>query len=168
MGVTKVRLYEITDDIKHLTSLAESGELTLEQIADTLEDLESSFSDKAEAVIKVRQEMLSRVATIDNEIERLTNLRKSPGTNADRLEEYLKSSMIALGKDKMVLGLFAVTLRKSSKKLDKVDESKLPGRFFETIPASKKLDKRALLNAAKLEDIDGVTLGDSKRSLTIR
>jgi hypothetical protein len=163
-----MKLYEITNDMRELQALAENGELSAEDIADTLEGLEGAFDAKAEAALKVRQSMLGDVAAIDKEISRLVDLKKAPENSAERLSEYIKSNMMALDKDKIDLGVFKLTLKKSSVKLGSIDESKVPAEFWALIPESFKVDKRALLKAAKESPIDGVELGESSRALIIK
>jgi len=85
-----MKLYEITNDMRELSNLAESGELTHEDIADTMEGLNLEFEDKARNVLKVRAQMLSNVAGLDVEIDRLTKLKKSQTNSVDQLTSYLK------------------------------------------------------------------------------
>jgi len=163
-----MKLYEITDDMREIQALVESGELTQEMVADTMEGLEGQFNDKARATLKVRQAMLGDIASIDLELERLTNLKKSLKGNVEWLMEYIKNNMLISGNDKLDLGIFKVTLRKSTEQLGEVDESKLDEKYFSVIPESRKLDKKALLKDAKVSSINGVKLTESKRSLTIK
>ena len=163
-----MKLYEITNEMRELQSLADTGELTLEMIADTMDSLECMFEKKAEAALMVRQGMLAEVAGIDSEIERLEALKAAPMASAVRLVEYIKSNMLALNKDKANLGLFKLTLRKPTDKLGDIDEAKVPSQFWVTVPESKKIDKRALLAYAKVNEMDGVVLAKSDRSLTIK
>ena len=116
----------------------------------------------------VRQSMLAEVAAIDAEITRLNKFKGSPETAAKTLLDYIKHNMLVGGRDKIDAGLFKVTLRKSTIQLGAIDESKIPLQFWQTIPASVKLDKKQLLAAAKLEPINGVELAESERSLLIR
>jgi hypothetical protein len=87
---------------------------------------------------------------------------------AKRLEDYIRGSLVATDTSKIDAGLFRVTLRKATVKLGELDESKIPDGYFVEIPASKKVDKRLLLADAKKEAIEGVTLTESSRSLTIK
>ena len=98
----------------------------------------------------------------------LTNLKKAPENNVIRIAEYIKGNMMTLHKDKVDLGLFKLTLKKPSTKLGAIDESLISGDFFTVIPESRKLDKRALLKAAKESPIEGVELAESERSLLIK
>ncbi len=163
-----MKLYEITENMKGLQRLAESGELDEQTLADTMEGLDAEFKDKAKAVLQVRQSMLADVATIEKEIDRLISLKMAPNNAAERLSKYLRDGMLLTGTDKMDLGLFKVTLKKASKKLGSIDESKVNESFFTVVPETVKLDKRALLAAAKLEAIDGVELIESERALMIK
>lgn len=163
-----MKLYEIANEAKELQALVDSGDFTPDDIADTLESIDMEFDKKVEACLMVRQSMKAEVAAIDDEIERLKKLRAGPDTAADNLLEYIKHNMLALGRDKLDAGLFKVTLRKPSIQLGAIDEARVPLQFWQTIPASVKLDKKQLLAAAKLNPIDGVELKDSERSLIIR
>ncbi len=154
--------------MRELQTLADTGELTLEMIEDTMDSLECMFEKKAEAALMVRQGMLAEVSAIDAEIKRLVDLQKTPMNSADRIVEYIKSNMLALNKDKADLGLFKLTLRKATDKLGEIDESKVPSEFWIIVPESKKIDKRALLAYAKVNEMDCVGLVKSERSLTIK
>lgn len=163
-----MKLYEIADNMRELQAMADAGELTETDIADTLEGLTGEFNDKAEAALKVRQSMLGEVAAIEREIDRLISLKQAPINSAQRLGDYIKNNMLALNKDKIDLGIFKLTLKKPSVKLGAIDESKIPNVFFTVVPESKKLDKRALLKAAKESPMEGVELGESERALIIK
>jgi len=139
-----MKLYEITDNMRQLQAMADTGELSESDIKDTMEALDCEFEEKAEAVLKVRQSMLGEVANIEKEIERLVALKVAPENSANQLGEYIKSNMILLKKDKVDLGIFKLTLKKASLKLGSIDESKIPESCLIIVPESKKLDKRML------------------------
>ena len=163
-----MKLYEITEEMKAVQALVDSGDMTDEMVADTLEALSGEFEDKARAVLMVRQGILADVAGVDKELERLNKLKTAYNNDAERLVDYLKTNMLRLEKDKVDLGIFKLTLRKPIKKLAEVDESKVPDQFFQIIPEQKKLDKRALLAAVKAVETDCAELTDSERSLQVR
>ena len=163
-----MKLYEITESMAGLQALADTEELTEEMIADTMDGLKASFSDKAKAVLQVRQSLLGEAKMIEAEMDRLGKMLDSIGLSADRLEWYLKANMLATETDKLELGLFKVTLKKAGVKLGEVREEFVPSEFFTAIPATKKLDRRALLAAAKVHHVDGVLLVDAERGLVIK
>jgi hypothetical protein len=163
-----MKLYEITEDMRELHQMAEAGELTHEQIADTLEGLGLQFDDKARNVLIIRAEMLGNVAKLDAEIDRLAELKKAQVNSAEHLTEYLKQNMIALKKDSLSLGIFKVTLRKAGLMLGTIDETKIPEYFWTEIPASRKYDRNALLKLVKETPIAGIEMVDASRGLTIK
>jgi len=163
-----MKLYEITDNMRELQAMADTGKLSESDIQDTMEALDCEFEEKAEAVLKVRQSMLGEVDNIEKEICRLVDLKKAPLNSANRLGEYLKNSMLLLNKDKADLGIFKLTLKKASLKLGAIDESKIPISCLITVPESTKLDKRMLLSMVKQEPIEGIELVESARALIIK
>ena len=163
-----MKLYEITNDMREIHAMIESGELTDDMVADTMDGLNGQFEDKARASLKVRQSLMGDIQAVDYEIERLTKLKKSLQGNCEWLLNYIKMNMEVTGKDKLDLGIFKVTLRKPTMQLGEFKEDQIPSTFFKTIPESRRLDRKALLDAVKSGEMVGVQLIDSKRSLTIK
>ena len=64
-------LYELTEDYKELLAMAEDEELDSELLADTLEGIEGSIEEKAEACAKIMKELAGESAAIQTEIDRL-------------------------------------------------------------------------------------------------
>ena len=162
------KLYEITNEMMQIEKLLCGGELTADELKDTIEALGIEYKQKVESILKIRLFKLDDAASIDREIERLTELRKPILNDVKHLEDYVKGSMVATSNDKLDLGLFKLTLRKPTKNLGAIDESKVPAEYWTEVPATKKLDKRGLLAAVKETEIEGVELIDSERSLTIK
>ena len=163
-----MKLYEITGNMRELQAMVDSGEMTLEMINDTMSGLEISFDLKVEACLRVRQELMGDAVKAQAEIDRLTTLKGSAQKEAEKLTEYVKSNMQLLKLGKVNAGLFKASLRTPSKKIGDVDESKIPSKFFTIVPESRKLDKRALLSAAKNKPIDGVQLIDGNVNLIVK
>jgi hypothetical protein len=163
-----MKLYEISEEFKELEALIDSGELTKEQAADTLDAIEVEFEEKIKNCLFIRQQYLADAAAYSAEIDRLSALKSDAESKADNLLNYVKINMLKLGKDKMKAGVFWLTLRKPTKKLGGIDESIIPEKYFDEVPATKKLNKRLLLSDAKKTDIEGVNLIDSERSLTVK
>lgn len=163
-----MKLYEITEEMKELQALVDNEELTAEMIADTMEAMQCEFAEKARACLKVRENLLSDVSSIDSEIVRLQSLKKCPTNSIDRLTDYLKRNMEETGQDKLDLGVFRLTLRKPTKQLGMIDESKVPDDYWTVIPEAKKLDRKKLLSDAKENHFDFVELVDSSRALLIK
>lgn len=163
-----MKLYDIAQEYNQLLQLVDGGELTAEMVKDTLESINAEFDAKALNCMMVVAQLDSDSAGIDGQIARLKMLKKSVDDSRDNLAEYIKEQMIAINKDKLDLGLFKLSIRKATIQLGVVDESKVPDKFWVTIPESKRLDRTLLLAARKIEEIEGVELGESKRSLQIK
>lgn len=167
------RLYELTGELVEIRDMIESGELSHDEIKDQLEATTLQWEDKAKGVLIIRQEALGACDVIKAEIDRLKSLMDAHKSTADWLTDYLRDSMIALGKDKADLGVFKVTLRKASQMVVIDDEDQIPSEYFEIIPETKRLDKKALLAAVKLAEesldpIKGCHLEDAKRGLLVK
>ena len=163
-----MKLYGITETMQEINNLLESGELTQEELGDTIEALKGELEEKVKACLMVRQNKNAKAEAITAEINRLIELRSSYATESQKILDYVKAAMIKTKNDKLDLGLFKLTLRKATKKLGDIDESKVPNEFFKVVPETKKLDKRALLAAAKESAIDGVSVIDGERELTVK
>jgi hypothetical protein len=162
------KLYELTNELRGLNALVENGDLDEGQIADTIESLDLDIKDKIKGCLMARQNLIGSCSSIENEINRLKAIVSAKNNQIDGITNYVKHNMIEMGLNKIDVDLFKVTIRKSSIKLGSLDEDKIPPIYFETVPESKKLNKRALLSAAKLETIDGVELTESERGITIK
>lgn len=163
-----MKLYEISEEYRELLRLVDDGELSAEDIADTVEAIDSEFEVKARQCIAVMKEIEGSASVAKVEAERLTALAKSYQNSADRLKDYVRTNMEATGKDKMNLGIFNLTLKKPTEVAAIVDEGKIPEAFYQVIPETKKLDKRELLRALKLGPVDGAQIEHGKRALLIK
>ena len=163
-----MKLYELNHAFVWVREMFECGDIDQQAFTDTIEQIDLDIEEKIKNCVIMMREHEINVATIKLEIDRLNKLAKAELAAAEWLEGYISQSMEVTKKDKIDLGLFKVTLNKAAKKTKIVDESKIPSQFWEIIPESKQLDKRALLAALKLGEIAGAELEDGKRALTIR
>jgi len=164
-----MRLYDIASEFKHVQQLVDDGELTAEMVADTLDAIGAEFDIKARNCMMIVAQLDSECAGFDVQIERLKALKSTADKNRDCLAEYVKNGMLTIGKDKIDLGLFKLSIRAATKQLPEIiNESILSDEFFVIIPETKRIDRRALLAKIKINPIAGIELVDSKRSLTIK
>lgn len=162
-----MKLYEIADQYKALRELVDSGELTQDQIADTLEGMQGELVEKLTNCMRARAIMIADASAAMSESNRLKELADQANKKVESLDAYIKKNMIDVEQDKIDLGLWKLLLRKASKKLGAVDESKVDSKYFISVPASQKLNKKMLLADAKLGLVD-VELVDSERGLTVK
>lgn len=164
-----MRLYDIAAEYEQLLKMVEREELTEEMISDTLESIEAEFNAKALNCMNVVSELNKELAGIDVHINRLKALEKQVESSRDNLIEYVKNSILSIGKDSLNLGLYKLSIRAATKQLPaEINESLVDDKFFIVVPESKRIDRRALLAEVKINPIAGIELVDSKRSLTIK
>ena len=163
-----MKLYEIANEYQGLIDLVDSGELTQDDIADTLEAVNATFDDKVRACMMIRQDMITQSERLMKEVLRIESLADKLKNDSTSMLDYVKSCMIKMDKSKMDLGLFKLTLKNGSPKLGNIDESKIAKKYWIDVPATQKIDKRMLLSDAKLNPIDGVEIVESDRALMVK
>jgi len=164
-----MNLYEITQDFNELLDLLSQAQETNDQeqislIESALEISQDNFKDKATNYVKfIRSEEVSLIA-IDEEIKRLTALKKSKVSKIDNLEARLSNSMQSIGFDKFDLGLFKLSFRKSTS-VEVLDVDQLP-EGFKRIKTNVDADKIAIKKA--IEAGQTVTGASIKHSASLQ
>lgn len=161
-------LRDITGDYLKLMVMLEEepdSEETLEFIKDTLEGVEGEFGDKIEKYVYVIKEYEAQIEAIKKEMERLSQRKKVVENSIERLKNAIKGAMEVTQTTKCGGNLYTVTLKKGIPQLEIIDEKIIPKKYFNKIPATLKLDKRKLLEDAKLKLIEGVELKTSNSLL---
>lgn len=155
-----MNLYELTSEQLYINSLLEEngGELT-EELVELMEINESNFNDKIESYCKAVRIMESNLIGVKAEIDRLSKMKKTYENSIDRMKETMKNSFVVLGKDKVTLGNFKVSLR-NSKAINILDEDKLPESVF---VMKKEVSKTAIKDLLEQgEIVEGVALVENK------
>lgn len=161
-------LYELTNELKEAQSLIANGELSPDEMRDTLDGMVGEFNDKAVNVAHFKQNLNASIDAIDAEIERLNNKKKALKNHDQRMVDYLRDNMEAAGIKKIECPLFTITLRAGQKKAVILDESKLPDDYV-SVKTTVKPDSRAILKDLKDgADIPGAILEDGKSSVLIK
>ena len=163
-----MKLYEISEQFINLQKMFEDGEIDADTLSDTLAGIDLDFEAKARNCMMIKQSLTHDSLAIGAEIDRLKSLQKQVDNNAESMIEYIKHNMIAAKKDNLDLGIFKLTLRKATKVVSVIDESKIPPQYFKTIPESKQLEKAELKKALEAGYIEGAELVDGKRALLIK
>lgn len=157
-------LYEISAKYRSLDQL----DIDDETFNDTLESVDAEFNEKAENIAFVILNCNSTIAAIDDEIARLTQRKKVLNNKKDRLDDYLKTNMEALGKSKIPFDLFNITHRAPREIVQVNDSSLIPDDFIDikvTESPMKKEIKKAL-DAG--DEVPGCSLTKGESSLIIK
>ena len=107
-------LYEITNEYAEiLTDCQNQNELSDELIT-RLENINETFSEKANNIALVIGELTSDCEAIENELERLKHRLEVKSKNIQKLENYLKGKMVYIGKNKIETPIHNISIRKST------------------------------------------------------
>lgn len=131
-----MKLYEIVDAYQNLSDL----ELT-EDIKKALDVIKDEFDVKAENIVKVLKNMEADEKALRDEEIRLAEKRRAISTKKENLKEYLFSSMRAIGKPKMKVGIFNINIQKNPQSIKIIDENIIPEKYK---IASYRIDKKQL------------------------
>lgn len=133
-------MYLLTKAYKEVQSLAEAGE----DVTDTLLSLEGDIEVKAENTNKVIKMFTYNNAAIDEEIKRLTEIKKHNENAIERLKTGIENMMIALGKREIKTPLFQAKFVKNPPSVVITDEKKVDAKYLTIIPESYNVDKNAI------------------------
>ncbi|ELQ0171773.1 siphovirus Gp157 family protein [Clostridium perfringens] len=160
-----MKLYELTQNYRNLESLLDNlGEqegLTVEMIHEALGQVEDDINTKIENTCKVIKEIEADSIGIDEEIKRLSALKKQRENAVKKLKEYVEFEMNRIGLTKVEGKLFKISFRKS-KVVKVLDETKIPKEFIK-VKTTESISKTDLGKALKSgEIIEGAELVENK------
>lgn len=157
-----MKLYEITNAIAKLEDLAEEDT----SLIPYLDSVQMQLKEKAENIIKFILNQESSINSIDAEIQRLQDYKKSYLKKVDNLKNYIAYQMQKDGIDKIETDIAKFSFRKSSSILI-TDETLIPSEFIK-IKEVKSIDKLAIKEALKTgRKIEGA-LVEEKQNLQIK
>lgn len=133
-------LYELTGQYLQLLDMAEDSDP--EVFADTLEGLDGEIEEKADNYAKVIKILEGDVNSIDSEIKRLQERKKSISANVKRIKSNLENIMRVTGKTKFKTLLFSFGIQKNPASVSILDETNIPEEFWK--PQDPVLDKTKL------------------------
>jgi hypothetical protein len=161
--VTKMQLYKITNEMLELQN---SG-MSPEDIADTIDCMELEFGDKIEQTLSLIKNMEAEAIAFKVEAKRLSDIASIKLKSVDKVKEYIKGEMARLGKEKFSTGVHSLTVRKPVKKLNIVNDKKIPPKWFD-VKVTQAPKKKEILAALKDgQDIEGVEIVMGESSLII-
>jgi len=161
-------LYKITEEYQEALNMMTDMEMSADEIKDSLSALTGEFETKAINCIRVEKNMAADIDAISNEIKRLTDKKKAITNKRESFKEYIRSNMESSGINKISSPLFTITLRKALQVAVIDDEDLISSDYKVDVPASTKVDKKALLAALKLGDVKGASLKYGNRGLLIK
>lgn len=159
-----MKLYDLTAQYAYLNELIDNGELSAQDLEDTLASIEGAIEIKMENIIKVIKNMQAEAKALKEEEDRLATRRRQLEARELRLKQYAQQQMEVARLDKLNAGIFKVRLQKNPTSVDVFDEAKVPDRFKE--PQAPKVLKKEILEELKNGAVvEGAQLAPEKKHI---
>lgn len=138
-----MKLYEITNSINQVKKFIDDPE-ELEAYLDTLN---IELENKAKNIFMLMKNIEAPIQAIDDEIERLTKMKKSYQAKTSNLKNYISYTMQKNGIEKIESDIVKFSFRKSES-INITNEELIPEEFI-NIKEVKTVDKIAIKKAIK-------------------
>ena len=142
------KLFELTKDFLEAKEMLYDEEKDTETVLNTLDCIDCMIEEKADGYAKILQYIYGDISTVDNEIKRLTKIKKMLENRSKDLKEHLKQCMEVTGKTKFKTALYSFSIQKNGSvnplKID-VDVKDIPQEYL--IPQPPKPDTNAIRKA---------------------
>lgn len=158
-------LYEIADQFKSLTLLAESEDLPPEVIRDTLEGLTGDMELKSANVAKFILGIEAEADMIEQAAKAMQERAAKRRKRADQIRAYLLFNLQACGITKVSCPEFTLSVRRNPPAVDIDDPEVVPAEFMATPePPPPRPDKTKIKAALKEgRSVPGCHLRESDR-----
>jgi hypothetical protein len=150
-------LFQITAKARELSLALESGELT-DELENELVINQTELQEKAINYGYVVRSLESDVSIIDEEIKRLTALKKAKTGAIDRMKESVLNAMLIYGIEKVASPMLNLSVRNNPESVDIPMTELLDAKFLvtkTTVSPDKVAIKKAIQNG---ENVEGATL----------
>jgi hypothetical protein len=150
-------LFQITAKARELSLALESGELT-EELENELVINQTELQEKAINYGSAMRSLESDVSIIDEEIKRLTALKKAKTGAIDRMKESVLNAMLIYGIEKVASPTLNLSVRNNPESVDIPMTELLDAKFLvtkTTVSPDKVAIKKAIQNG---ENVEGATL----------
>ncbi len=160
-------LYEIAEQMRELSILAENWDDDDQVIQDTLEGLQGDLAEKADNIAKLVKMLDRQADACELESIRLKDRANRIRIRSDRIKEYLMRWMKVLDIRVIENALFDIRIRKLPPSIQ-LDEELLPPRWYRE-KVTQVPDKAAIKAAIQEgKQIAGATLVSDKERLYIK
>ncbi|CAI0724380.1 MULTISPECIES: siphovirus Gp157 family protein [Serratia] len=166
MSTTAIAL--AADYAKFQELIETSDDLTPEMIADTLEGIEGALGDKLDGAFTYVRNLEGLAKTVDEEVKRLTERKKSFENRAKSIRKYVLSCLLASGQDSLKTTTNTFTARKGVASIVIDNIELLPDELVTTqvlTAPDKKAIKEAIENGV---EVAGAHIEIGERSLQVR
>lgn len=134
------RLYELTTAYARLLEAEDPAEFTA-----ALDQLAGDIAEKVEGIAVVIRQLEVEETAFRSEAERLLVNARFRANRIASLKQYLQENLERAGQDRVMSGLFTVTLQASPPSVRVIDAAAVPDRFQRVVPSYIEVDKAAVL-----------------------
>ena len=161
-------LYNITNKIIDLMDKTENEELTEEEQSLLSQEVEKELINKSSSIIAYVQNNEALSKAIDDEIDRLTEMKKKLKNKTDKFKEQVLNNMDRLRIEKVTTNIGKLAIRKNPISVEILNENIVPDEFKKEV-VKTSIDKAAIKNYFKEtgEIIPGTIINTEKYSLRI-
>lgn len=138
-----ISLYELAESYQNVLDL----DLDDETASKILGQIEDAVEEKVENIGLARRSVDAEVKVLKEEIDRLTERKKSLEKKSNWLKDYAFYAMKQFGLTKVKGTRLTVWIQNNPPSLEVLDESKVPECYRE--PQPDKIDKKGLLDMVK-------------------
>ena len=154
-------LFQITAKAQELAFALETGELT-EELENELVINQNELQQKAVNYGFVVKSLESDISIIDEEIKRLTAIKKAKNAAVDRMKESVLHAMNIYGIEKITSPTLNISIRNNPEATEIVNEDQIPERF-KNQKVIISIDKTAIKKAIQSgENVEGAILTRSQ------
>lgn len=144
-------LYALTGKLAELQAMADTDDEGLkEALQHAMDEVQGDFNIKADNIVMLRRNIESDVTAIENEIERLAELKRIKSNSVSQISDYLRRNMEAANIKSIKRPLFTITLAMGNERVIVDNEDAVPDELT-SVKSSITPDKKAI--AAKLKEI---------------
>ncbi|WP_434676186.1 siphovirus Gp157 family protein [Pseudomonas sp. D3-10] len=145
------QLYALTGKLAELQGMTDTDDEGLkEALQNAMNEIQGEFEVKADNIVMLRRNIESDVTAIENEIERLAELKRIKTNSVAQISDYLRRNMEASGLKSIKRPLFTITLALGKEKVIVDKEDELPEDYV--VPKTTFAPDKAAI-AAKLKEI---------------
>ena len=159
-------LYKISEDFRNLMIKIDECEGEIDEQKEVLlVQLACAIENKVDCCVEWLRKLEAEADEASQRVKELKQIEEQKEKAIESYKLYLSRCMKMISKDKLKGSLHSMTLRKPSKKVEIIDENKIPMQFVEVkevISISKTAIKKAL-DAGEI--VEGAQLVDGVESL---
>ena len=151
-----------------MANKTENEELTEEEQSLLSQEVEKELINKSSSIIAYVQNNEALSKAIDDEIDRLTEMKKRLKNKTDKFKEQVLNNMDRLGIEKVTTNIGKLAIRKNPISVEILNENIVPDEFKKEV-VKTNIDKTAIKNYFKEtgEIIPGTIINTEKYSLRI-